>query len=136
MTRANAIRLIAAAGLFAILLAIALFARDALIRGLLGDVLVVVFLYLLARALVNHKPRPTAAVITACACAVELGQALHLVSALGLEQNTLARTIIGAHADWLDLAAYTGGALLGLLIDSQIDRAAVHPRAGTYKVRE
>ena len=125
MTRFTATRLVAAALLFVVLVAIALFAHDKLIRGALGDVLVVVFLYELVRAIFKTPPRITAASVFAFACAVELSQALDLITLLGLQQSRIARTIIGSHADWLDIAAYAAGALIALGVDHAAPPAIV-----------
>jgi hypothetical protein len=50
--------------------------------------------------------RRAASIAFAIACAIELGQALRLVTRLGLEDNALARVVLGTFYDPRDLIAY------------------------------
>ena len=98
------------AGVFLTELVIALFVRDAFIRPFVGDVLVVVLLYLFFRAfLVCGKAKLVAGVLL-FAWAVEVGQYMNLVAILGLQECRVARVVIGSTFDVMDLVAYTVGA--------------------------
>ncbi|HKP56616.1 MAG TPA: DUF2809 domain-containing protein [Polyangiales bacterium] len=98
--------------LFAVELSIALWVHDGFIRPFVGDVLVVVLVYCAVRSFLPGKPVKTALGVFAFACAVELAQYFQLVARLHLEHNAILRTVIGTHADPLDVLAYALGTLL------------------------
>ncbi|MEM9233945.1 MAG: DUF2809 domain-containing protein, partial [Pseudomonadota bacterium] len=81
-TRAG--RALLAAALLIMLVLIALFVRDDVIRPLGGDLLVVIFLYFALRAASGWSRWMSAAVVLIFALAVEVGQAVDLVDRLGL----------------------------------------------------
>ena len=112
-------RLVLAAVLFAILTLIALFVHDSIIRPYGGDFLVVIFLYLLVRGFTRLDRWPSAALVFAFACAVELAQAVHLVALLGLSRNAAARVVVGMHADLRDIALYAAGVMCAALLDRE-----------------
>ena len=116
--------LIYAVLLFIIEVLIARFAPSGFIRGFVGDVLVVILLFCMARTLVPvvnakgesinrfwHTSWLSVAVLL-CAFAIEFGQYWGLVGTLGLGGNRLARIVIGSHFDPLDLLAYFVGYLI------------------------
>lgn len=97
--------------LLAIELVIGLYVHDRFIRPFVGDLLVVWLIFFLCRSLlVTSSPRLLLAVWLFC-CAVEFGQYWRLVELLHLQQLPLARIVIGATFDGMDLLAYTLGAL-------------------------
>lgn len=101
--------------LLAVLVAIALFVHDAVVRPFGGDVLVVWLIAALARTFVETSPYKLTLGVLLFAYAIEVGQGFHLVDRLGLGHLRLARIVIGASFDPLDLVAYTlGAALLAL----------------------
>lgn len=104
--------LIAALILFAIEVCIALFVRDDFIRPYIGDVLAVAFVYTALRAATPLKLIPALTITLAIAFAIEFAQALNVLDAVGLRNNTIARTVLGGVFDYADLAAYTAGAIL------------------------
>ena len=116
--------LIYAVLLFIIEVLIARFVSSGFIRGFVGDVLVVILLFCMARTLVPvvntkgesinrfwHAPWLALAVLL-FAFAIEFGQYWGLVDKLGLGGNRLARIVIGSHFDPLDLLAYFVGYLI------------------------
>jgi hypothetical protein len=109
--------LLLALGVFGIELFIALFVHDRFIRPFVGDVLVVVLVYCVVRAVLPSPPLPTALGVFAFACAVELAQYFQLVARLSLEHNVILRTVIGTQADPLDLLAYALGTLSIVLVE-------------------
>ena len=111
MTRKR-VYLIAAIILFATEVLIALFVRDDFIRPYIGDVLAVALVYTALRAAMPLKLIPALATTLAIAFAIEIAQALNFLDAIGLRDNTIARTILGGVFDWSDLIAYTAGAIL------------------------
>lgn len=104
--------LCAAAALFLIELGIALFAHDSFVRPILGDVLVIPFVYCSVAAFLDVRPTWLAVGVFAFACAIEFGQRENLVARLGLEESPLARTLLGTSYSSLDLLAYALGAVL------------------------
>lgn len=109
------------ASLFLLLLAvetsIALLINDSFIRPYIGDMLVVILLYVLVKSLFPLPPYRVAISVFFFACFVEISQYFQMVSLLGLGHNTLARTIIGTHFDWKDVFAYGLGTLITLTIE-------------------
>lgn len=103
--------LIIAVVLFAIEVLIALFVRDSIVRPYVGDILAVVLIYTALRAISPLTILQALTLTLAIAFVIEIAQALHLLDAVGLANNRIARTILGGVFDCADLAAYTAGAL-------------------------
>lgn len=103
-------------GLFAVLFLIevwiALFVHDQIIRPYMGDVLVVIVVYCFVRIFLPDGLRKLPLYVFLFAVLVEALQYLHLVELLGLENNTLARVILGSVFDWKDIGSYAVGCLL------------------------
>ena len=114
---------IAALILLVIEVMIALFVTDTFVRGYMGDVLAVMLVYAVLRAVTPLGMTGAAVASLTIAAAIEIAQALNLLGALGLGDNTLARTVLGGSFDWLDLAAYAAGAVIALAIDAKFSRA-------------
>ena len=101
--------ILASVTLFVILVGIALFVRDSFVRPFLGDVLAVAWVHLCFRAIWRGHylfPAITALLI---AFAIEVSQYVGLLQVLGLQDIKVARVILGATFDPLDLLAYTIG---------------------------
>lgn len=107
--------LTSALAIFLVELLIARFAHDAVVRPLLGDVLVIALIYCVVRGVLALPVGWTVLGVFLFACAIELGQAVQLVARLGLEHNRLARIVIGTAYDPRDFVAYALGAALVLL---------------------
>lgn len=103
--------------LLAVLVYIAVDVRDAFVRPFLGDVLAVAWVYVTARVVLELPRHVVAAGALALACLLELGQYFELVTRLGLEEHALARTLLGATFDVLDLLAYALGWALVLGVE-------------------
>ena len=113
-----------AIGLFLLELGIALYVHDQLIRPWIGDMLVVILLFALCRSVIRANHYLLSLAVLLFAYAIEIGQYFNLVARLGLEQNRLARVVIGATFDLHDLLAYTVGALLICLVQLASRRLA------------
>lgn len=98
--------------LFGVEVLIALFVRDAFVRPYVGDVLAVALVYAALRAITPLAMIPAIAVTLTIALVIEIAQALDLLGALGLQDNKLARIVMGGAFDWFDFAAYISGAIL------------------------
>lgn len=104
--------LIAAMAFFIIEVLIALYVHDDIIRPWGGDVLVVVLLYCFVRGVTRLNLLTAAAVVLVFSWFVEALQYLQIIRILGLEGNTVARTVIGTTFSWTDIVAYTLGIAL------------------------
>lgn len=91
---------------------IAAFLHDRIIRPYVGDLLAVVFLYCLVQSVAPLPVGPTLAGVLLVAYALEALQYVHLLAHLGLQHSRLAAVVLGSHFEWVDMLAYTLGALL------------------------
>lgn len=99
--------------LFCLEVFIAAFLHDRIIRPYVGDFLAVVFLYCLAKSVAPALPvGPTVVGVLLVAYALEALQYVHLLQRLGLQHSRLAAIVLGSHFEWIDMVAYTLGALL------------------------
>ncbi|PIB90865.1 DUF2809 domain-containing protein [Caulobacter sp. FWC2] len=106
-----------AGAIFLIEVVIALWWRDGFVRPYLGDVLAVVLVYLALRATTRLDKIGAAGVAFAIAVAIELGQLIHVLDAVGLAGNRLARVVLGGVFDPADLLCYLVGAVVALVLD-------------------
>lgn len=95
--------------LLAIEVAIALFVTGGVVRGYLGDVLVVVLIYCLVRTFVRNDARLLPLWIFLFAVAVELAQYADLAGRLGIDQRSATGVIVGSVFDLADIACYFAG---------------------------
>ena len=114
--------------LLSVLVYIALFVHDQFVRPFLGDVLVVIWLYLCLKSFIKMQSDKLAHAVLFFAYAIEIAQYYDLVTVLGLQHIRAARIIIGSTFDWLDLLAYTIGWFFILLIERyRLKKATVKP---------
>jgi predicted neutral ceramidase superfamily lipid hydrolase len=90
---------------------IALFVHDAFVRPYIGDVLVVMVLYVAARILIPVGFRILPLYVFVFAGIVEFLQYFNLVQVLGIE-NRFLRVVIGSVFDVKDLLSYGIGCIL------------------------
>ena len=90
---------------------IAVCVKGGFVRHYLGDVLAVILLYALARAIFSVPPSNLALKIFAFAAALELVQYFGVVQLLGVE-NKILKVIIGGTFDFTDLLCYAVGCVL------------------------
>lgn len=96
---------------------IALFFKEGIIRHQLGDLLVVILLYVSLMTFFKFPNFQTALFVLIFAYVVELLQYLQIVYLLGLHNSPLARLIIGTQFEWADMLAYTLGFLLVIFFE-------------------
>ena len=96
---------------FAVEAAIALFVRDRVVRPLVGDALAVALVYVTIRAVARLRQPGALALAVALAFAIEIGQLLGVIDLLGLRDHAVARVVLGARFDPVDLIFYLLGAL-------------------------
>jgi hypothetical protein len=106
-----------AAFIFAIEVVIATKGRNlGWVRGFLGDVLAVMFVYYGFKAVLRARPVTLALAAFAVGCAIEFGQYV-AKQANWVIPNPVLRIVFGAVPDWLDVLAYGCGAVAVLFIE-------------------
>ena len=103
--------LAAAALILAAEIYIAICVKGGFVRHYAGDVLAVVLLYALARAIFSVPPSNLPLKIFAFAAALELAQYFGAVQILGVESKIL-KIMIGGTFDFADLLCYAAGCVL------------------------
>ena len=101
---------------------IARYAHDDIIRPYLGDVLVVMLLYCFIRSFLKLNVTPTTISVLLFAYLVETLQYFNIVERLGLKDSPLANIVIGNYFTWIDILAYTLGALVVLAFEIRWSR--------------
>ena len=87
------------------------------IRAYLGDFLVVILLYCLAKGLFKLKIHHTLIGVLLFSYLIEILQYFHIVNVLGLQKIAIARIIIGTDFSWIDMLMYTLGICLVAIIE-------------------
>ena len=90
---------------------IAVCVKGGFVRHYLGDVLAVILLYALARAIFSVTPSNLPLKIFAFAAALEIAQYFGVVQILGIE-NKILKIMIGGTFDLADLLCYAAGCIL------------------------
>lgn len=108
--------------LFAVEVFIALYVHDDFIRPYVGDVLVVMLIYCCIQSFLKVAVVPTAVFVLLFAIGVEILQYCNLVERLGLQDNKLARIVIGSSFEWMDMVCYTIGILIVLVTEKIIKK--------------
>jgi len=103
--------LAAAVLILAIEIYIAICVKGGFVRHYAGDVLAVILLYALARAIFSVLPLNLPLKIFAFAAAFELAQYFGAVQILGIE-NKILKVMIGGTFDFADLLCYAAGCVL------------------------
>lgn len=103
--------------LLVIEICIALFLHDPIIRPYIGDLLVVGLIYCFVRAFFNIPIIQTAILVLLFSFVVEGLQYYNIVEILGLQNNKMARTIIGTSFAWMDIYMYIIGIILVLVLE-------------------
>jgi DNA integrity scanning protein DisA with diadenylate cyclase activity len=98
--------------------------HDAIIRPYGGDFLVVILIYCIVKSFLNLPVLQTACYVLIFAYAVEISQYFHLVNLLGLQNNSVAKILLGTFFSITDLLAYTLGILLVIVSENIRKRAA------------
>ena len=90
---------------------IAICVKGGFVRHYAGDVLAVILLYALARAIFSVTPSNLPLKIFAFAAALEIAQYFGVVQILGIE-NKILKIMIGGTFDLTDLLCYAAGCIL------------------------
>jgi hypothetical protein len=100
---------------------IAKYVHDEFIRPYLGDMLVVMLIYCFVKSFIRTKVIPTAIAVLLFSYLIEALQFFKIVHILGLQQNKIARIIIGTSFSWVDILMYTIGIGIVIFIEKRIE---------------
>lgn len=98
--------------LLLLLVLMAIYVKDRIIRPFFGDTLAVIWLYFTLRTVVNISPFRLSFVVLVIAYCVEFAQYFNVVALLGMQDVKVAKIILGSTFDVMDLVAYTVGWLM------------------------
>lgn len=87
------------------------------VRADLGDFLVVILLYALAKSAHPFRATPLAGAIFLFACAVEAAQAFAIADRLGFARGSNPSIVIGTTYQTTDLLMYLAGSLAAWIVD-------------------
>ncbi len=104
--------------IFVIEVLIALLIHDRIVRPYIGDVLVVILIYCFVKSFLNLPVVRVAIFVLVFAFAIEILQYFNIVEKLGLENSTLARTVMGTSFAWMDLAMYVIGIIIVVAVET------------------
>ncbi|WP_100610708.1 ribosomal maturation YjgA family protein [Confluentibacter lentus] len=99
---------------------IAKFLTHGFIRYTFGDFLVVILIYCFLKSFINASSFYIAIYVLLFAYAIEFLQLMNLLEILSLENNHLAKLILGSTFHISDLVAYTLGIITVLIIEYKI----------------
>lgn len=125
MVRFNLRYFLAASLLFIIELLIALYVNDAFVRPYVGDYLVVILMYCAVCTFIKGSVVKIAAGVLLFSYIIEVLQYFHFVNVLGLQDNVLARTVIGTGFEWSDLVAYTLGVMTIVWVEKMVNKQMI-----------
>lgn len=108
--------------LFLIEVCIAVFVNENFIRPFIGDVLVVILLYCLAKSFWKIPSSILALLVFVFACIIEILQYFNFVNILGLQNYKILAIALGNTFDWKDIIAYAIGAITVVLLENKISR--------------
>ena len=109
--------------LMAVEVCIALFVHDSFIRPYVGDMLVTLLLWCMARVAIPDRVRLLPLYVFLFAACVEIGQYFDVVALLGLEDNRLISIALGRTFSWLDLVCYAVGCVAASRLDAILFRS-------------
>ena len=88
---------------------IAIYVHDSFIRPYIGDVLVVIVIYMFIRIIIPEKIKLLPLYVFIFAVFVEIMQYFNIVKVLGLESNRILSIAIGSSFDLKDILCYAVG---------------------------
>jgi hypothetical protein len=114
------------------ILIVLLFSEMPFIRGLVGDVIIVVFIYYFIMSLKDFSSIYVVIFTLVLALITEVLQYFHFASILGLQHNKIAQLVIGSIFDPMDMIAYTIGGIVAFIIDTKIIKNPKNTHFRTY----
>ncbi len=104
---------------------IAMFMHDAIIRPIFGDFLAVITLYYLLKSFLKFSELT---LILGSLCFAYLLEALQYIDFLtftGLKDYKIIAVVLGSSFSWVDIVAYTLGALFVMLSEKQLKKQII-----------
>lgn len=120
----NKTYLIASIILFIVEVLIAIFLKDGFIRHTFGDYLAVILLYCMFKSCITTKPFYIAIVVLIISYGIEFLQLTNFLEIINLDNNKLAKIILGSTFSFSDLIAYTLGFISILIFEFQTQKHA------------
>lgn len=105
--------------LFLVEVFIALYIKTPLVRHFFGDVLVVILIYTSVKSIFNFSVKSTAIGVLIFSYLIEIFQYFNGIQLVGLQDNYIARLIIGTTFTWSDLVAYLMGIILIIFFEKR-----------------
>ncbi len=99
---------------------IALYVKDNFVRPYVGDYLVVILIYCFVKAFIKVSPLKAAIGVLLLAYLIEFLQYFKFLEMIGLENNKMAKIMLGHGFEWIDLLAYTLGIVTVLLLSKNV----------------
>lgn len=97
---------------------IALYSKNEFIRAVFGDYLAVILLFYLLATFLRISLYKIAFLSLLISYLIEGLQFIHVLELLGLENHTVLKIVFGTSFSWMDMLAYTLGALTVVLIQN------------------
>lgn len=110
-------------GLLIVEILIALFVENPMIRGSVGDVLVVILIYCFIQAFFQINKKKTIIGVGIFALLVEISQAFQVVEKLNLQDNKFFATVLGTTFDLNDVWAYLAGCAVVWMLEFYDDES-------------
>ena len=98
------------------------FEKNLFIRGFIGDVLAVIFLYALIMSVVKIKKNYVIVFSYLTGIILEIGQYYNFAKIIGMGNNKVFKVLFGAHFDWKDISAYSIGAIIVLIMEILVEK--------------
>lgn len=113
-------------------LIVLLFNETPIIRGFVGDVIIVGFIYYFIMTLKDFNSIYVVIFTLVLALITEVLQYIQFASILGLQHNKIAQLVIGSIFDPMDMIAYTIGGIVAFIIDTKIIKKPKNTHFRTY----
>ncbi|PJZ56958.1 DUF2809 domain-containing protein [Leptospira barantonii] len=98
------------------------FGFNRFIRGFIGDVVVVMLLYVFFKSIADFDPVKLSIFIIVFSFSVEVFQYFKMLRLFGFEETRSTKIIFGSVFDWMDLLAY----LIGVFLIFYFDTLVIH----------
>jgi len=101
-------------------LIVAFFEGNLLIRGFIGDVIVIILLYTFIKSFKDVNTKKLSIFVFFLSWFIEISQYFKFIEFIGLSNYRMARVVLGTTFDSKDLIAYTIGVIVIYLFDSNL----------------
>jgi hypothetical protein len=113
---------------------IALYLKSGFIRHTFGDFLVVILIYCFFKSIIKINSIKLAVSVLLFAFLIEFLQLLKILEILNLQNNKIAKIILGSTFHISDLVAYTLGIITVLIVEYKIKKNEQHKTIVLYPI--